>query len=305
MQYRPLGKTGFNVSAVTYGGIVSASVYDGISYAPDGQPISDRQVAWAVEQGVNYFDISPLYGNAQEMLGHSLAPYRKNAYLAVKTDKRTRAQAEKEMEGSLKAFHTDYFDVYQMHSLTTMEDIETAFGPGGVMEMMRDMKEKGIARHLGFTAHTEMAALKAIELYDFDTVLFPFNWHMFMGHGMGSTLIRVAKEKGMGVLCMKSMIERAWTGNDERYASRYPKSWCKPFDTESQKELLCTAVRYALSLGVDTIIPPGNYDHFTFAVEHIDRLLATPFSEEERTLLEKHLEEVKDAPFFGPASYTL
>ena len=304
MKYRRLGTTGYEVSAVTYGGIVSAAHYEKTVFPGDGQKASDNFVSWAVEQGVNYFDVAPTYGDAQEMLGNSLRPYRRTVHLACKTEARTRSQAEVLMKESMQLLHTDYFDVYQMHALSKMEDLEIAFGPGGVMEMMRDMKEQGIARKLGITAHSEAVALKALEMYDFDTVLFPYNWHMHMAHGMGDTLIRKCKEKGVGVLCMKSMIQRAWT-DEERYASKYTKSWCKPIDTEEEAGWLKAAIRYVLSLGVDTIIPPGNDAHFRFAVDHIDELIDQPLSDAERTLLSEKLETVRDRPFFSPASYTL
>ena len=305
MKYRVLGKTGFEVSAVVYGGIVSSVVLDDRIMEPEGQAASDHYVSWAIDQGVNYFDVAPTYGDAQERLGNSLKPYRKDVYLACKTMMRTRKEAQPVMEESLKLLQTDYFDVYQMHELSTMQALETAFAPGGVVEMMQEMKEKGIARKLGITCHSEAVALKAIELYDFDTVLFPFNWHMNMGYGMGSTLVKKAKEKNMGVLCMKSMIDRAWKPDEDRYTSTYPKSWCRPFDTKAEADLLIAAIKYAISLGVDTIIPPGNFDHFSFGVDHIDQILAEPFNEKDRALLEKHLEEVKDLPFFGPSGYTL
>ena len=287
---RTLGKTGYEISAVAYGGIVSMN---------DGQERSDRYVAWAVEQGVNYFDVAPSYGDAQEKLGNSLIPYRRNVYLACKTGQRMRREAEEEMKNSLAMLHTDCFDVYQMHGISSMEDVNRAFGPGGVMELMREMKEKGIARKIGITAHSEDAALAALELYDFDTVLFPFNWHMVLAHGMGKRLLKTAKERGIGLLCMKSMIDRAWFGEAEKQASKYPKSWCRPFDTETERELLTAAVKFAFSLGVDAIIPPGNFDHFSFAVEKHEEILAHPFGEEDRQLLLRHLEAVKKYPFFG------
>ncbi len=305
MKYRTLGKTGYEVSAVVYGGIVSSVMLDDRIMEPEGQAASDRYVAWAIDQGVNYFDVAPTYGDAEERLGNSLQPYRDKVYLACKTEERLRVNAQPLMEKSLKLLHTDHFDNYQLHALATMKDLELAFGPGGTMEMLRDMKEKGITRKLGITAHSEAVALKAIELYDFDTVLFPFNWHMNMGHGMGNTLIKKAKEKGMGVLCMKSMIERAWKPDEDRYTSTYPKSWCRPFDTKAQAELLVAAIKYALSLGVDTIIPPGNFDHFSFGVEHIDQMVDEPLTQEELAMLEKHLGEVKEFPFFGPDCYTI
>ena len=300
MKYRTLGNTGFEISAVVYGGIVSAAHYGETVFPGDGQAASDGYVSWAIDQGVNYFDV---YGDAQTMLGNSLKPHRKDIYLACKTEARTRKEAEVLMKQSMELLHTDYFDVYQMHALSKMEDLEIAFGPGGVMELMRDMKEKGMARKLGITAHSESVALKALELYPFDTVLFPFNWHMNMAHGMGDRLIRAAREKGVGLLCMKSMIQRSWT-NEERYASKYPKSWCKPIDTEEEADWLSAAVRYALNLGVDAIVPPGNFDHFQFAVKNIDALVDVPLSDAERALLAEKLEQVKDRPFFGESSYT-
>lgn len=303
MRYRSLGKTGFEVSAVAYGGIVSAAHLDR-TLLPDGQTSSDRYVTWAIERGVNYFDVAPTYGDAQQMLGNSLRPFRSRVYLACKTEQRRRGEAEKRMRQSLELLHTDYFDVYQMHALSTMEDLETAFGPGGVMELMREMKEKGIARKLGITAHSEAVALKALSLYDFDTVLFPFNWHMHMAHGMGSRLAAAAKEKGIGLLCMKSMIDRAWT-EEERYASRYPKSWCRPIDAQEEPALLLAAMKYALALGVDTLVPPGNFDHFSFAVEHIEQALNRPLTGEEQGLLAARLTQVKDKPFFGEDCYSV
>ena len=115
MKYHQLGKTGFTVSAVAYGGIVSASQYGETTFPGDGQRASDSYVALAIEQGINYFDVAPTYGNAQMMLGNSLKHYRRNIHLACKTEARTRAQAEKLMHESLNLLHTDYFDVYQMH----------------------------------------------------------------------------------------------------------------------------------------------------------------------------------------------
>jgi len=304
MKYTRLGKTGFDISMVAYGGIVSAMHYERTTYPGDGQGASDGYVAWAIDQGVNYFDVAPTYGDAQLMLGNSLRPYRDRVFLACKTGLRTSAEARPQMEESLRLLHTDHFDIYQMHALCTLEDVDIAFGPGGVMEMMRDMKEKGTTRKLGFTAHSEDVALKALSLYDFDSVLFPFNWHMNMAHGMGNALREYAHAHDIGLLCMKSMIERAWT-DEERYASKYTKSWCRPIDADDERPLLLAAVKYALSLGVDSIVPPGNFDHFRFAVENIDRAVDEPLNDAERALLEKRLTEVCDKPFFDADCYTL
>ena len=293
MQYKKLGSTDLQISRVSYGGIVSAGFYDNVYYLSEGQDASDRYVAWALDHGVNYFDVAPGYGNAQDQLGISLEVHRKEIALACKTAWRDRKTAEKDLERSLKLLKTDYFDVYQLHAVASMEDVEKAFAPGGVMELMRTLKERGIARYLGFTAHSEEAALKMIELFPFDTVLFPFNWFMNMEHGMGNRLLEKAKEKKMGILCMKAFIERRWEPGEDRGC--FPKSWCKPIDTDEEPEFGTAAMKYALSLGVDTLIPPGNFKSFSFAVNHIDECLESPSYDEE--LLKEKLKTVRGKEF--------
>lgn len=286
---RKFGNTGFEITPVIYGGIVSMK---------DGQGASDNYVSWAIDRGINYFDVAPSYGDAQEKLGNSLLPYRKNIYLACKTGCRMKADAQKEFEESLRLLHTDYFDVYQMHALSSEEEVDQAFGFGGIMEMMVKAKEKGLVCKLGITCHSEAAALKAISLYDFDTVLFPLNWHMAIGHSMGKQLCETAKERGIGLLAMKSLVERRWIYKGEKENSQFPKSWCKPIDRE-ENELRLAAVKFTLSLGADTLVPPGNFADLSFVAENIEECLKNPLSEEDITLLKQSYEKVKDYPFFS------
>ena len=293
VKYTQLGKTDIHISRVSYGGIVSAGYYDHVSYPEEGQDASDRYVAWAVEHGVNYFDVAPGYGNAQDQLGISLQPYRKQVSLACKTQFRDRASAEKDLERSLRLLKTECFDVYQLHAVASMEDVEKAFAPGGVMELMRTLKDRGIARYIGFTAHSEQAALRMLELFPFDTVLFPYNWFMNMEHGMGNRLLETLKEKNLGILCMKAFIERKWKEGEDRGC--FPKSWCKPIDTDADPAFGTAAMNYALSLGVDTLIPPGNFKSFSFAVEQIDHCDGKP----DMDLLRNRLEEVRGMEFFA------
>ena len=75
MKYRKLGKTGYKVSVVGYGGVVSSQHFDKAVIPGDGQKMSDGFVSWAVEQGINYFDVAPAYGDAQMLMGNSLIPY--------------------------------------------------------------------------------------------------------------------------------------------------------------------------------------------------------------------------------------
>ena len=284
---RKLGKTGFKVFPVGYGGIVSMS---------DGQDASDRYVSWAIDRGINYFDVAPSYGDAEEKLGNSLKAYRKDIYLACKTAKRLYKEAEPEFEQSFKQLHTDYFDVYQLHSMSTQADVDQAFGPTGVMDMMVKAKREGRVRNVGITAHSEEIALKAMAMYDFDTVLFPVNWMMNRLNGMGTALCKEAKRRGMGLLAMKSQIHRHWIDQSESRAD-YPKSWCKPIPAEN-KALGVAAIKFAFGLGADIIVPPGNFKSFSFAVDHIEEILNQPVSADESSLLDQEYALVKAYPFF-------
>ncbi len=288
MQLRPLGKTGYMVSAVIFGGIISMN---------EGQQGSDRYVGWAVDHGVNYFDVAPSYGDAEERLGASLKPYRKDVFLACKTTQRLRADAQEEIERSLRLLHTDHFDLFQLHAVTTPDDVKTAFGPGGTMELLADLKKAGVLRKIGFSAHSEYAALEMLKLYDFDTVLFPTNYQLDMGQGFGRKLSALKKEKGFGLLGMKSIIERAWLDEKERVNSPYPKSWCKPFGI-ADKDLRTAAMKYALDMGADVLVPPGNYENFSFMVHEIDEALRSPFSPQDLGLLKARFEQFRDRPFF-------
>ena len=128
MERRVLGKTERELSIVGFGGMVFAGL---------DQAESDRMVAEAVDNGVTYFDVAPSYGTEQETekrLGPALAKYRQNSFLACKTGRRDRSGAEEELNRSLKHLCTDHVDLYQLHAITTVEEVEKAFGSDGAME---------------------------------------------------------------------------------------------------------------------------------------------------------------------------
>ena len=284
MKYATFGRTGMEISRVVFGGIVTTN---------EDQKDADRYVAWARDRGVNYFDVAPTYGDAQLKLGEALRPYRQQSFLACKTAKRMEAEAREQLEESLRLLHTEYFDVYQFHSLTTEEDIDQVFGPGGALEAVVRAKEKGYVRFIGFSAHNEDIALKALELFNFDSVLFPVNWALDLGKGFGSRITAKAKELGKGLLGMKTLAHRQWLEGEERV---YPKSWCKTVFNDDR--LAIAALKYTLSKGVDTVVPPGNFEQFAYAVEHIEECLAHPLTAEDVAYLKGEVEKIDGKHFF-------
>ncbi len=252
IEKRRLGKTGEKLSMIGFGGIVvdKASTEEAAT-----------RVKQAIDSGVNYFDVAPSYGNAEEMLGPALEPYRKDVFLACKTGERKKEGARRELEQSLKYLKTDHFDLYQLHAVTTLEDVETIFAPGGAMETFLEARDEGKIRFLGFSAHSVEAALALMDGFDFDTILFPFNFATWYAGNFGPQVLARAKEKGMGILALKAMAWRPWEEGEERSNE---KTWYKPLPT---REEASQGLRFTLSHPVTAAIPPGHEDLFSMALE--------------------------------------
>jgi len=286
MKKNVLGKTGIEISVVAFGGIVTTNE------TPDD---CARYVSYAIEHGVNYFDVAPHvdYGDAQVKLSGALAPYRKDVYLGCKSMIRD-SGVEAEMHNSLKVLKTDYFDLYQLHELKSIEEVETVFAPGGAMEVIERAKEEGLIRHIGLTAHSEDAAIQALKYYDFETVMFPVNWALNIDRGYGDRLLGICKSCDIGILAIKALAHRQLLGENEK--KREPKSWIKTiYDND---ELAIAAIKYTLSKGVDSIIPPGNFAQFSFVVEHIEECLANHLNDDGIKFLEKELELIEGRHIF-------
>jgi aryl-alcohol dehydrogenase-like predicted oxidoreductase len=284
MQKRPLGNTGEELSIIGFGGIV----------VTDAEPSeAERAVAEAVDRGVNYFDVAPSYGNAEERLGPALEPYRNGVFLACKTGKRDKAGAADELRASLKRMRTDHFDLYQLHAMTTQEDLEQALGPDGAIEAFKEAQEQGLVRYLGFSAHSVEIALELMEQFPFDSILFPTNYVLYSQADFGPQVVSFAEEKGVGRLCLKAMARTFWQEGVDR--SQFPKCWYEPITDPEEAAL---ALRFTLSQPVTAAVPPGDARLFKIALDVAERF--TPLTEEERVDLFSRAENL--TPFFSLAA---
>jgi aryl-alcohol dehydrogenase-like predicted oxidoreductase len=250
---RSLGKTGEMLSMIGFGGIVVMNV---------SADEAARSVRNAIDAGINYFDVAPSYGNAETMLGPALEPYRKDVFLSCKTGKRDKAGAREELEQSLKFLRTDYFDLYQLHAVSSVEDVHTLLGKGGAMETCLEAQKEGKIRYLGFSAHTVEAAMALMNGFDFDTIMFPFNYASWNKGNFGPQVLEIAKEKQMGIIALKAMAKGKWPQDADR--SKYPKAWYEPL---SNREDALQGLRFTLSHPVTTAIPPGEPSLFQLALD--------------------------------------
>jgi aryl-alcohol dehydrogenase-like predicted oxidoreductase len=251
---RTLGKTGEQLSIIGFGGIVVMDEETGAA---------KNIVAEAVDRGINYFDIAPSYGNAQERLGPALAPYRKNCFLACKTEGRMKDDSRKQLEESLRLLKTDHVDLYQFHALTKMTELDKVLGPGGAMETMEAAKKEGKIRYIGFSVHSAETALAAMDRYNFDTVLFPVNWVLFTQAGFGPQILKRAQEKNMGVLALKGMAKTVWSA-DQKQNHPEPKCWYQPAAFPDEAAL---GLRWTLGHPITAAIPPGDERYFRLAMD--------------------------------------
>jgi aryl-alcohol dehydrogenase-like predicted oxidoreductase len=273
---RHFGKTGDELSVLGFGGVIVMG-----ATAED----SANHVAEAIDRGITYFDVAPFYGNAQEMLGPALAPYRDRSFLACKTRERTAEGAQRELEESLQLLQTDHFDLYQLHSLQNVEDdVNVALGPGGAMETIVRARDAGKIRHIGFSAHTQEAAHAAMDQFDFDSVLFPVNYFAWTKGNFGPSVVERARSKNMAVLALKSLAHRAWTKPEWKADGRpWPKCWYKPLEDQDAMTL---ALRFTLSRDVDAAIPPGHWEFFERCLDIVEGFPDTSDLEDNWTPLE-------------------
>jgi len=268
---RRLGKTGEELSLIALGGIV-------VTDTP--QSFANNIVAEAFDRGINYFDVAPEYGNAQERLGPALEPYRKRVFLACKTLLRDQEGSAKELDDSLRKLRTDHVDLYQFHAVTKREEVEKIFGPRGAMETFQAARQAGKVRFLGFSAHSVENALAMLDRYNFDTILFPINFVLFSQANFGPQVLARAREKGMGILALKAMAKSAWPA-DQRKDHPHPKCWYRPAALPEEASL---ALRWTLSQPVTAAVPPGEEQYFRLAMDVAQRF--EPLKpEEEKTLL--------------------
>jgi len=163
----------------------------------------------AYDLGVNYFDNAHIYwgGRSEEAYGAALEPsMRKKVFLTTKTMSRRRAQAEADLTLSLKRLKTDYVDLWQIHDVRTMADIEQIFSKGGAIEALEAAKQAGRCRFIGFTGHHDPAMhVEMLQRYrDWDAILFPTHMADPSYLSFEKTVLPIAVERGMGIQGMKA-----------------------------------------------------------------------------------------------------
>jgi predicted aldo/keto reductase-like oxidoreductase len=209
MLYRPLGSTGEQVSVLGLGG------------HHIGRPTDEQEainlIRSAIDHGMTFMDNSWDYheGASEIRMGKALRDgYRAKAFVMTKIDGRTKQEAAKQIEDSLKRLQTDHIDLLQHHEIIRMEDPDRIFADGGAQEAVVQAKKAGKIRYIGFTGHKDpvvhlrMLEVAAKHQFRFDTVQMPLNVMDAHFRSFEHHVLPVLVKDHIGVLGMKSMADK-------------------------------------------------------------------------------------------------
>jgi len=244
MQRRRLCRTGQMSSIVAFGGAALARV---------SQEQADAAVSLALKCGVNHFDVAPSYGEAELRLAPWMRKHRSEVFLACKTQKRNKKEASEELHRSLKRLGVDRFDLYQLHALDDIRELDVVFSPNGAMEAILEAQDAGLVRFIGITGHRPPTQIEALKRFDFDSVMFPLNF-VLRRHRRPENdfepLIKLAIEKDVGRIAIKTVAKQPWKSEKHAY-----ETWYEPFD---EQEAIDRSLWFALTQDITSAVTPGD-----------------------------------------------
>ena len=222
---RRLGRTNKMVSCLGFGG--------GSQWCnwPAKDEMLQKHIDHAINLGITYFDTARSYGNgkSEERYGQFLTPkYRNQIFLNSKSGERTYDGVMKDIETTLGLLKTDHLDLYCMHAIDKIEDVDKLLAQGGGYKAFLKLREEGVVKSIGFSYHKwNDASQKSLKEFDIDVVMCPIN--AARSNGNEDNLIPLAQKRDLGIIAIKVMGQNALIGSvsgDDllRYAMTLPIS---------------------------------------------------------------------------------
>ena len=247
MEKRRFGRTGHMSTVAVFGGAAFMQVT---------QAEADRAMERVISAGVNHIDVAPSYGLAEERLGPWMERERERFFLGCKTTERTRQGAADELGRSLRRLRVPFFDLYQIHAITTVEELDQVTAPGGALEAAVEARAAGLTRYIGITGHGLLAPtlfVEALARFDFDSVLFPINATLYSipaYRAASEELLRQCRARDVGTMIIKSVAKGLWGDRARQYST-----WYVPFDEAAQVQ---ASVNFVLSQDVTALCTAGD-----------------------------------------------
>lgn len=243
------------------------AIFGAFSLSQTTQAEADSVMDRVIAAGINHIDVAPSYGVAEERLRPILEKERKRFFLGCKTTEQTSAGASAELHRSLERLGVDSFDLYQIHAITTLDELDQVTRPGGALEAIRDAREQKLTRFIGITGHganSPSIFLEALQRFDFDSVLFPLNFIQYANGNYRKAceeLLRQCRVRDVGTMIIKAIAKGPWEGPQSF------NTWYEPF---TDPHIIQDAVDFALSQDVTGLCTVGDMTllpHFVSACE--------------------------------------
>jgi len=232
-----------------------------------------------IAAGVNHIDVAPSYGIAEQRLGPWLGRERDRFFVGCKTMERSKAGAALELRQSLERLQIDYFDLYQLHAVTSMAELDEATRPGSALEAAIEARDVGLTRSIGITGHgvdSPAVFIEALRRFDFDSVLFPLNFVQYANptyRQNSEELLRQCRAKDVGTMIIKSITKGPWGEQTKTHST-----WYQPFtDTEHIQQ----AVNFVLSQDVTGLCTVGDTRLLPLVLQACDDYVALSEGEQE------------------------
>lgn len=207
MEKRNLGRTGHESTVVTFGAFAVGYV---------DQDEADQAIRLALDHGVNHIDIAPSYGQSIERMAPWMPEIRDSVFLGSKTRFRNRDEAWRDVESIMKRMNVEDFDLFQLHSVVNLDELDSVTAKGGALETLVEMREQGLTKWLGITGHgpsVPSTILEGLRRFDFDTVMFPLNPAMARDANYrrdSEALLAECGERNVGIQTIKMIARGGW-----------------------------------------------------------------------------------------------
>jgi aryl-alcohol dehydrogenase-like predicted oxidoreductase len=240
---------------------------------------ADKAVEQILAAGLNHIDVAPSYGRAEERLGPWMPRIRADFFLGCKTMERTKAGAAAELRRSLERLRVDRFDLYQLHAVTTMDELDQAMGPGGALEAVAEAREEGLTDYIGITGHGVDAPaiyLEALRRFDFDSVLFPINFVQYANpvfRAAAEELVSLCRARDVGTMIIKAITRAPWGDRPQSY-----DTWYEPFD---DMDMVQQGIDFALSQDVTGICTAGDVNLLPLCLQACENHTAMSLEQQE------------------------
>lgn len=201
MKFKILGKSNLNVSVIGFGGIPVQRI---------NMEESKEVIIKAEELGINFIDTARGYTVSEEYIGNAIEGRRDKWILATKSMARDKVSMAKDIEISLRNLKTNYIDLYQLHNVKTIEELNKVLSEEGAYQALIEAKNAGKIGHIGITSHNLDLLKTAVEMDKFESIMYPYN----IVESQGEELFNRAKELNIGVIAMKPMAGGALEDGD-------------------------------------------------------------------------------------------